>query len=68
MQALNKLVMNSLHWFQIRKDINESCYFISETWMKREDDENILEYWKLSNGKYNIQLIKIDGLEDDNDV
>ena len=36
--------------------------------MKREGDENILEYWKLSNGKYNIQLIKIDGLDDDKDV
>ena len=34
MQKLGKLIMNSLSGVQIRKDINESYYCKSETWMK----------------------------------
>ena len=44
MQALVKLIMNSLYGVQIRRDINESYYCKSETWMKTEFDENILDY------------------------
>ena len=41
MQGLDKLIMNSLYGIQIRRDINESYYFKSETWMKTEFDENV---------------------------
>ena len=41
MQGLNKLIMISLYGVQIRKDINESYYCKSETWMKTEFDENV---------------------------
>ena len=50
LQGLVKLNMNSLYGVQIRKDIKESFYCKSETWMKTEFDENVLEYWRLSNG------------------
>ena len=51
MQGLVKLNMNSLYGVQTRKDINESYYCKSESWMKTEFDENVLEYWKLPNWK-----------------
>ena len=58
MQALVKSVMNNLYGVQIRRDINESYYCKSETWMKTEYDENVLDYWKLSNGNYIVKLKK----------
>ena len=58
MQGLAKLVMNSLYGNQIRKDINESYYCESENWMETEYDENVLDYWKFSNGKYIVKIKK----------
>ena len=68
MQGLVKLVMNSLYGVQIRKDINESYHCKSETWMKTEFDENVLDYWKLPNGNYIVKMKKDDGLDDDCDI
>ena len=65
MQRLVKLIMNSLYGVQIRKDINESYCCKSETWMKTEFDENVLDYWKLPNGNYIVEMKKDDGLDDD---
>ena len=58
MQKLIKLNMNSLYGVQIRRDINESYYCKSETWMKTEFDENVLDYWKLTNGNYIVKMKK----------
>ena len=60
--------MNSLYGVQIRKDINESYYCKSETWMKTEFDENVLDYWKLPNGNYIVKMKRDDGLDDDYDI
>ena len=68
LQGLVKLVMNSLYGVQIRKDINESYYCESETRMETDCDENVLYYWKLSNGNYTIKMRKEDGLYDDCDI
>ena len=68
MQALIKLIMNSLYGVQIRRDINESYYCKSETWMKTEFDENVLDYWKLPNGNYIVEMKEDDGLDDDCDI
>ena len=65
MQRLVKLIMNSLYGVQIRKDINESYSYKSETWMKTEFDENVLDYWRLPNGNYIVKMKKDDGLDDD---
>ena len=65
MQRLVKLIMNSLYGVQIRKDINESYYCKSETWMKTEFDESVLDYWKLPNGNYIVKMKEDDGLDDD---
>ena len=67
MQGLVKLIMNSLYGVQIRRDINESYYRKSETVMKTEFDENVLDYWKIPNGKYIVKMKKDDGLDDDCD-
>ena len=68
MQGLVKLFMNSLYGVQIRKDINESYSCKSETWMKTEFDENVLDYWKLPNGNYIVKMKRDDGLDDDCDI
>ena len=36
MQGLVELILNSLYGIQMRKDIDESYYCKSETWMKTE--------------------------------
>ena len=68
MQGLVKLIMNSLFGVQLCRDNNESYYCKSETWMKTEFDENVLDYWKLPNGNYIVKMKKDDGLDDDCDV
>ena len=67
-QGLVKLIKNSLYGVQIRKNINESSYCKSETWMKTEFDENLLEYWNLANGHFIVKMKKDDGLDDDCDI
>ena len=68
MQALVKLTMNSLYGVQIRSDITESYYCKSQTWMKTEFDENVLDYWRLSNGNYTVKMKKDDELDYDCDI
>ena len=68
MQVLVKLIMNSLYGVQIRKDINESYLCKSETWMKTEFNENVLDYWTLPNGNYIVKMKRDDGLDDDCDI
>ena len=67
MQGLVKLIINSLYGVQIRRDINESYYCKSEKWMKTEFDENVLDYWKLTNGNYILKMKQDDGLDNDCD-
>ena len=50
MQDLVKLILNSLHGVQIRKDINEIFKLKSQPWMETEYHQNILFYWNLPNG------------------
>ena len=71
MQGLVKIIMNSFYGVQIRRDINESYYFKSETWMKTEIDDNVLDYWRfwrLPNGNYIVKMKKDDGLDKDCDI
>ena len=65
MKGLVKLIMNSLYGVQICRDITESYYCKSETWMKTEFDEVVLDYWKLPNGNYIVKMKKDDGLDDE---
>ena len=60
MQGLVKLILNSLYGVQIRRDIDESYKCKSQHWMETEYDDNVLDYWKKSNGKYIVKLIKDD--------
>ena len=68
MQRISKLIMNSLHGVQIRKDIDQSYKCKSQQWIETEYDENVLDYCKLPNGNYIVKLKKDDGLDGDNDV
>ena len=68
MQGLVKLIMNSLCGVQIHKDINESYYCKSEQRMQTENDENVLDYWKLPKRNYIVKIKKDDGLDDDCDI
>ena len=68
MQGLVKLVIISSYGVQIRKDINESYYCKSETWMKTEYDEKVSDKCKLSTGKKILKIKKDDGLDDECDI
>ena len=68
MQGLVKLIINSLYGVQIRKDINDSYFCKTESWMKTEFDENVLGCWKLPNRNYIVKMKKDDGLDDDCDI
>ena len=68
MQGLFILVLNSLYGVQKPKGINESYSCKSEVWMKTEYDENVLDYWKLSNGNYILMIKRDDGLDRDCDI
>ena len=68
MQGLVKLNMNSFYGVQLRKDIKESYYGEREKWMKTDNDENILDYWKLSNEIYVVKMKKDNGLDDEFDL
>ena len=48
MQGLVIIIMNSLYGVQIRRDINESYYCKSETWMKTEFDENFFRLLEIT--------------------
>ena len=50
--------MNSLWGIQIRRDINEPYLCKTETWMKTEFDEAVLDYWRLPNGNYDVEIKK----------
>ena len=68
MQELVKLNMNSLYGIQIRRDVNESFHGPSETWMKTEYDESVVQYWNFPNEKHIVKMKKDDGLDDDCDI
>ena len=68
MQRLVKLFMNSLYGVQIRKDIDQSYKCKSQNWMETEYDDKVLDYWKLPNVNYIVQLKKDNGLDNDKDV
>ena len=68
LQRLLKLILKRLYGVQLRGDIIESYYCKSETWMKTEFDEKVLEYWKLRNENYIVKIKKDDGLDDDCDI
>ena len=60
-QGLVKLIGNSIYGVQIRRDINESFNSKSEHWMKTEYNDNVLDYWRLPNGKIIVKIKKDDG-------
>ena len=66
MPGMVKVVMNSLYGAQIRKDISKSFCCKSEHWMQTEYDENVLDYSRLPNGNFIVQMKNGEGL-DDND-
>ena len=68
MEGLVELIMNSLYGVQIRKDIDQYYKCKSQHWMETENDENVLDYWRLPNGNNIVKFKKDDGLEEENDV
>ena len=58
MQGLVELLMNRFYGVQIRKDIDQSYRCKSQHRMETECDENVLDYWELSNGNFIVKLKK----------
>ena len=65
MQILVKLLLNSLHGVQMRKNINEIYKCKSQHWSETEYDDIVLDYWRFPNGNYIVSFKKDDGLKDD---
>ena len=65
MQLLVKLLMNSLYGELIRKYIEEKFVCKSDKWMRTEYDEQVKDYWKISNINYIVKMIDDKGLEDE---
>ena len=65
MQGLVKLIMHSLSGVHVRKDNIEFIKCKFQTWMEAEYDDNVLEYCRLLNGKYVVEIKKDDGLVGD---
>ena len=68
MQNLVKLIRNSVYGVQIRKDIHHFYKGKPEHWMQTENDEDVLDYWKLPNGIYVVKMENDDGLDDNINV
>ena len=68
MQVLVKKIMNSLYGVQISKDIDEFSKCKSEHWMQTEYDEKVLDFWRLPEANYKVQLKKDNDLDGDKDV
>ena len=58
MQKIVKLIMNSLYGVQIRRDIDQSYECKPQHWMETEYDEKVLDYWKIPNGNYIVNIKK----------
>ena len=52
------LIMNIVYGVQIRKDIDQSYGCKSQHWMETENDDNVLDYWRLPNGNYIVKFKK----------
>ena len=55
------MLMNALYGIQIKQDINEFHKRQSQNWMETADDDNNLEYWKLSIGNLIVKMKNDDG-------
>ena len=60
--------MSSLYGVQIRRDIDQSYKRKSQHWMETEYDDNVLDFWRLPNGNYIVNLKKDDGLDGDKEA
>ena len=65
MQLLVKLILNSVHGKQIRRDIEKNFACKSEYSMFSEHDERIKEYWKISHSIYIVKMTDDAGMEDE---
>ena len=50
MKGLVKVLKKSLYGVQKCKEYNEFYKCKSEHWMRTENDENVIDYWRLPNG------------------
>ena len=60
-----KLLLSSLYGENKRKDIDENIACKSESWMMREYDEIVKDYWTESSINYIVKMIDDAGLEDE---
>ena len=67
-QRLVKLLMNSVHEENKRKDRKEENSCNSEYWMSMDYDDRVLDYWRLPNGQYIVRLKQIEGLKCEKDL
>ena len=65
LQTLIKKVSNAVYGGCIRKDIEESYKCVTQTWMKNEYDESVIEWFPLKNGNFMVKTKNIERVDDE---
>ena len=65
LQALTKKVSNAVYGGCIRKDIEESYKCETQTWMKNEYDDSVVEWFPLKNANIMVKIKDIEGVDDE---
>ena len=67
MHGLVELVMVSFYGENVRKYNDEDFKCKCIYWKNSECDDKVLDYWKLRNGEYSVEMKENDGLGSDTD-
>ena len=65
LQTLTKNVSNAVYVGCIRKDIEESYKCVTQSWMKNEYDESVIEWFHLKNGNFMVKVKDREGVDDE---
>ena len=65
LQTINKKVSKSGYGGCIRKDIEESCKCVTQSWMKTENHDSVIERFPLKNGNIMVKIKNKEGVHDE---
>ena len=65
LQTLTKKISNSVFCGCIRRDIEESYKCVTQSWMKNEYDDSVIEWFPLKNGNIIVKIKDKEGVDDE---
>ena len=63
MQTLNKKVSNSVYGSCIREEFEESYKCVTQSWMKNENYESVIEWFPLKNANIMVKVKDKEGVD-----